>query len=160
MKKCCMILLCALLLCGCGAEETFETVSDEYAQSVMKEERSIQLTVEDGATVLKGTTGTMYLCDGYEVTEEVMSSGNLGGTLKTLTGYETDDLTVIETASSDMKRYECAWAAAGEGGDVVGRAVVMDDGVYHYCVTVLAAAEDAPSLLPVWNAILNSITLV
>ena len=159
MKKCCLILVCALLLCGCSSADTFETVADDYAQSVMLEERTVILDVDEDAMVLQGDTGTIYLCDGYEVTVEILSAGNLGGTFQSLTGFGVDDLTVIQTAASDAARYECVWSAVGEGGDVVGHAVVLDDGLHHYCVTAVAAAEDAAALQETWNELFRSFTL-
>lgn len=159
MKKCCLILFCALLLCGCHSAQTFETVADDDAQPVMQEARSIILTVDEDATVLQGDTGTIYLCDGYEVTVEILSAGNLSGTFESLTGFGVDDLTVIQTAASEAARYECVWSAAGEGGDVVGHAVVLDDGLHHYCVTAVAPSEDAAALQETWNELFRSFSL-
>lgn len=159
MKKCCLILMAALLLSGCAAAETFETLGDIDMSPVLREERSVLLTVPQEAQILQGDTGTIYLCDGYEVTVEVLSGGDLNGTLQNLTGFGTDDLTVIETAAADVGRYECVWTAAGEGGDVVGRVVVLDDGAYHYCVTVQSGAEDALSLQETWQEIFDSFRL-
>lgn len=159
MKKCCLILVLSLFLCGCGAAETMETVGDDYVQSVMQSAKNILLTVDDEATVFQGETGTIYLCDGYEVTVEILSAGNLNGTFQTLTGFGADELTVIETAASQLSRYECVWSAAGEAGDVVGRAVILDDGLYHYCVTVLADADDAQALKNTWEEIFDSFML-
>ena len=159
MKKMGFILALALLLCGCAAADTFETVGDEYIQSVMQQEKQVALTVEEGALILQGDTGTMYLCQGYEVTVEVLSAGNLNSTFQSLTGFGVDDLTVVETAAADAARYECVWTAAGEEGDVVGRAVILDDGCYHYCVTVTADADEAASLQETWKAIFDSIVI-
>lgn len=159
MKKCCLLLVFALLLCGCASQETFEKVEDDPVQAVMQEQREISLTVDGDALALQGETGTMYLCDGYEVTVETLSAGNVSGTFQALTGFGTDGLTVIETAVSDVTRYECVWSAAGEAGDVVGRAVLLDDGIYHYCVTVLADADDAYTLQKTWEELLDSIVL-
>ena len=44
MKKCWMFLVLAVLLCGCGAKETFETVADDLVQPVMASPR--QITVQ------------------------------------------------------------------------------------------------------------------
>lgn len=159
MKKLLILTACALVLCGCAAQDTFETVGDEYVQSVMQSQRTLALTVEEGATTLQSEAGTVYLCDGYTVTVEVCAAGDLSRTLQNLTGYEAGELTVMTTASSGMSRYECAWACAGEGGDAVGRAVIWDDGAYHYCVSILSAAEDAQALLPAWNAIFDSVSI-
>lgn len=157
MKKIMVIILCAAMLCGCSAAETFETVADEYVQSVMQPQYSFSVSVEDGATVVTGAAGTIYLCDGYEVTVQVLSSGNLDATLQTLTGFKKDGLALIETSDSGMSRFECVWTAAGESGDIVGRAVIFDDGTHHYCVSVIGDAEDAQALLPAWNAIVDSV---
>ena len=159
MRKCCLILVLCLFLCGCGVQETFETVEDDHAAAVMQEQKRISLQVEEDAVALQGDTGTIYLCDGYEVTAEILSAGNLNGTFQTLTGFGMDALTVVETSAGDTSRYECVWTAAGEQGDTVGRAVILDDGIYHYCVTVSAAAEDAAALQAAWQAILDSLTL-
>lgn len=160
MKKVVIIALCALLLCGCSTAETFETVGDEYVQSAIQQQKTVSLTVEEGAVAIHGDTGTIYLCDGYEMTVEICAAGNLSATFEMLTGFGTGDLTVIETSASELTRYECVWASAGEGGDQVGRTVVLDDGVYHYCITFTASAEDAAALQLTWQQILNSVNIV
>lgn len=161
MKKCCVIMLIALLLTGCGSAETFETVADDYVQSVMAEQRGVLLTIpeEEAPQIMHSDTGTLYLCDGFEVSVQVMNAGNLNGTFQNVTGFGVDDLTVIETAAADAARYECVWAAAGEGGDVVGRAVVLDDGAYHYCVTILADANEILTLQDTIQSIFDSFSL-
>ena len=159
MRKICLLVMLCLVLCGCGARETFETVDDDLIQPVLGQQKDILLTVPEDAVEVRGSDGVLYLCDGYEVTAQVLSAGDLDGTLRALTGFGADALTVMETAASEMARYECAWSAAGETGDTVGRAVILDDGAYHYCVTVLADADDASGLLEVWNALFDSLTL-
>lgn len=143
MKKLCILLLCILLLTGCAAEETFETVADVYGEQNLPEPKEVLLSVPKDAQVIAGEEGVLYLCDGYEITVETLSSGDINETLRKLTGFESDDLTVMETAQMGQSRYECVWTAAGEGGDMVGRVAVLDDGCYHYCVTVTGAAENA-----------------
>ena len=160
MKKIAMLLLCALLLCGCSSAETFETLGDDHVQSVLQQEKTVHLTLEQGAVPLQGATGTLYLCDGYDVSVEVWKGGNVSGTLEALTGFRTDELTVIETSASGFARYECVWVSSGEGGDQVGRVVVLDDGVYHYCITFQAPADDAAALQVTWQRILDSVQIV
>ena len=41
----------------------------------------------------------------------------------------------------------------------MGRAAVIDDGSYHYCLTVMAAEEEAPQLRGTWQALFDSFTL-
>ena len=155
MKKICALLFVCLLLTGCAAAETFETVADVYGEQNMPEPRQVVLSIPEDAQVLAGEQGVLYLCDGYEVTVETLSSGDINATLRQLTGFGSDDLTVMETAQLDQNRYECVWTAAGEGGDMVGRVAVLDDGCYHYCVTVTGAAEDAHKLQETFRELLS-----
>lgn len=155
-KNCLILLLLCLSLTGCSSAETFESLGDIDMTPVIREERKVVLSVPDGAEVLSGSTGTLYLCDGFTVAVEVLASGDLNGTLEALTGFGTENLTVIETSAGGQSRYECVWTAAGEGGDTVGRVVILDDGAYHYCLTVESMAQDASSLQKTWEKILDS----
>lgn len=160
MRKWWLVTVLCLLLCGCGVKETFETVDDEMAKPVLQQKKEILLTVERDAVVLESEAGVLYVCDGYTMSKQILPSGNLNGTMQELTGFDAESLLVIETAVSGVDRYEGVWTAAGEGGDLVGRVVVMDDGLWHYCVTVSCAAEDAPALQQTWQKILSSITIL
>ena len=62
----------------------------------------------------------------------------------------------METDGNGQKRYDWVWSAAGEGGDVVGRAAVIDDGKYHYCVTLQTDAAMAGDLEEAWSGVLDS----
>ena len=157
MKKLCVILGLLLLLTGCSAAETFETIADAYGQQDLPEAKQVQLSIPKDAQPVVGSSGTLYLCDGYEITVQTMLGGNINETLRQLTGFESDDLTVMETAQMGQNRYECVWTAAGEGGDMVGRAVVLDDGCYHYCVTVMGNAENARQLQETFQQILTEV---
>lgn len=143
MKKLCILLTCILLLTGCTAAETFETIADVYGEQNLPEPKEVLLSIPEDAQVVAGDSGMLYLCNGYEITVETMESGDINATLRQLTGFESDDLTVMETAQMGQNRYECVWTAAGEGGDMVGRVAVLDDGCYHYCVTVTGSAENS-----------------
>lgn len=161
MKKICLILAFVMMLCGCSAAQTFETLADDHVQSAMQEERGVLLTIpeEAAAQVIQGDAGTIYLCDGFEVTAQVVAAGDLNKTFRAMTGFESDGLTVMATSGMDWTRYECVWTAAGEGGDTVGRAVILDDGLYHYCLTVTADADRASGLLEMWQKIIDSYRL-
>lgn len=161
MKKVIVMILMLTMLTGCAGGGTFEGVEDVYGPSGVKEAGKIGLELpEDAAShVLAGQTGQMYFCDGYEISVETLASGDLDRTLLSLTGYHRDALTVIETANGDLKRYDCVWTAAGEDGDQVGKAVVLDDGSYHYCVSVMAHSREAGSLQSAWQSLLASVTV-
>lgn len=161
MKKWMVWMLLPLLLCGCGAEETFETVADELAVPVMAQPRQItvELPEDAAAPVLEREGEQVYLCEDYEIIIETLSAGDLDGTIRTLCGYDREDLTVMETQWQEVTRYEFVWAAAGETGDRLGRAVILDDGQYHYCMTALRDADGEDSQI-IWNQVFGSFDLI
>ena len=161
MRKLCILLASLVLLAGCAAKPVFEQVDDVYAPSQVSDPKRIHLELPADASsqVLSGNAGNLYFCDGYEIMIQTFPSGNLDGTLKSLTGYERESLSVLQTRTGELKRYECAWTAAGEGGDRVGRVVVLDDGSYHYCMTVMAPEAEAARLRDTWKALFDSFIL-
>lgn len=159
MRKCWILLLAALLLSGCAAKETFETVADELLQPVVSTQREIVLTVPDGAAaeVMESEDGgRLYFCDGYTMTVQILDGGDWNRTMGTLCGYSPDALTVMETQDGSWKRQEWIWVSAGEGGEQLGRGVVLDDGSYHYCLTVMADASGASALEAEWDGVFAS----
>lgn len=162
MKRIIIVGLLCLSLVGCGAQETLETIGDVQAQPVSAPMQQGILTLPDGAvqTVESLEDGRLYLFDDYCVTVQTLEAGDLDRTLRTLTGFTQQDLTVMQTQREDLKCYRFVWAAAGEGEDQVGRALVLDDGSYHYAVTVMADADKAADLADTWDRILDSFRVV
>jgi len=156
-----MVLVLAALMAGCAQQETFETVADEWAQPVMASPREISVRLPEGAVapVLDSDSEQVYLCDDYELILETRTSGDLNGTLQALTGYGKDALTVLQTQWDDVARYDFVWTSAGENGDVLGRGVILDDGQYHYCMSVLRDASDTKKSQIVWSDVFQSFAL-
>lgn len=161
LKKICCLLALLLLLTGCARQPAWEQLEDVYAPEASPEPKKIGLTLpEDAASqVLAGSSGVLYFCDGYEITAETFSSGDLNETLLSLTGFSREELTLLETKNAEIKRYECVWTSVSAEGERVSRAVILDDGNYHYCVCVCADVSDAGSLQESWQALLGSIVL-
>ena len=162
MKKIAMALLLALLLSGCGAKETLETVADDIPlQPVLAQPAQISVRLPDNAVspVLESDTQQLYFCEDYEIAIETRSSGDLSGTITALTGFAPEQLTVMHTSPEGVDRYEFVWAAAGEDGDRLGRGVVLDDGSYHYCMSVLRDAENPKKSQVVWSDVFSSFCL-
>ena len=162
MKKIAMVLLLPLLLSGCGARETLETVADDIPlQPVLAQpaEISVRLPANAVSPVLESDSEQVYLCEDYEISIETRSSGDLAGTITALTGFDPEQLTVMHTATDGVDRYEFVWASAGEKGDRLGRAVVLDDGSYHYCMSVLRDAENPKKSQVVWSDVFSSFSL-
>lgn len=160
MKKWMLVLILPLLLWGCSAEETFETVADEQVLSVMATPRQIRVELPENtaAPVLNSEYEQVYLCEDHEILLETLPAGDLQETIRSICGYEKSDLTVMQTQWDAVSRYEFVWAAAGEKGDRLGRAVILDDGQYHYCMSVLRDAEGESSKTD-WNQVFSSFGL-
>ena len=162
MKKILVMLAFVLFMGGCAAQETFETVMDQLEAPVMAQVRQLQVALPKEAsapTLSSEEAGTLYLCDGYSLSIQTMDGGDLDATIRTLTGFSKDQMTVMTTEKHGVRRHDCVWSAAGEGGDQVARAVILDDGNYHYAVTVMADFASAGDLSDTWKAILDTVTL-
>lgn len=159
MKKLVWMVLLAALLCGCKAEETLETVNDEWIVPVMAQPREISVRLPDNAVapVLEQDDRQLYMGQDYEIMLETLAAGDLNATIRALSGYEKDQLTVLETRQGDADRYDFVWTTAGEQGDRLGRAVILDDGDYHYCMSVLRDAGDTNI---VWQDVFGSFSLI
>ena len=158
LKRWIGICVLALLLCGCRAEETLETVSDEWLVPAMAKPREISVHLpEDAVTpVLEQDDRRLFMGQGYEIMLETLASGDLNGTIRTLSGYDREQLTVLETRQGDADRYDFVWTTAGEVGDRLGRAVILDDGEYHYCMSVLRNPGDSQVT---WKSVFGSFSL-
>lgn len=160
MKKLLMVFAFVLLLTGCKAQQEMETVMDGVVQpkTAQKLEIVIDLPKTAAAAVMSTEeTGTVYFCDDFVLTMQTVDSGDLHKTLADTTGYTPEQLPVMETVQGDARRYDCVWTAAGETGDQVGRCAVLDDGNYHYILTVMAdAAKSAELTEAVWNGLFSS----
>lgn len=163
MKKLWAVLILVTLLAGCGAKQTFETVSDLNDVSAMAQMQQVELSLPEEAaapSIENPEAGKLYLCDGYTLAVQTMESGDLDKTLRQLTGYGRSQLTLMQTNRNGIDRYECVWSAVGEDGDQIGRAVILDDGCYHYSVTTMASAQRAGELATTWQEIFDSVKLV
>ena len=161
MKKCLLFVLLALVLTGCGEEETMETVSDEMVLPVMAQpgEILVELPGEAAMPAMESDTGRMYLANDYEIYIQTLESGDLAKTVRTLSGHEKEDLTVMETDADGIRRYEFVWTCMGEEGERIGRAVILDDGNYHYTMTVLRDADTTENTQIVWKDVFSSFAL-
>lgn len=156
------LLVFAVLLCGCSAQQMMETVTDELLLSTMAQQKelSFKLPANAAQSVMAAQDGAeMYFCDGYVLTVQTSESGDLNRTVQNLCGYDRERLTVLETKSGGAKRYDWTWTSAGEGCVQVGRAAILDDGDYHYCITVMADESGSGALDVQWDALFDSLVL-
>lgn len=163
MKKFLLVLVVGLLLTGCGARETMETVSDIYAVPASVTMHKVQLSLPDDAVSqsMEAEDGSaMYMCDGYTVTVQTMAGGDLDRTLRGVSGFSGEKLTIMRTRVDDITRYESAWCAAGESEEQICRGLILDDGNYHYAVTIMADYSVAGEKADAWQHIIDSACLV
>ncbi len=159
MKKLCFGMILVLMLGGCGNPAVFETMSDTYLvpEAVPVQQTSMLLS-ENSVIEIENTSSndSIYLCDDYCVMVQTFASGDIDATIRSVTGYAKDQLLVMQREVGDIRSYECVWASAGEGGDQMGRTIILDDGYHHYTLSVMADAEDAGELTDTWQLLLDS----
>ena len=162
MKKSWIFVAVVLLFAGCSAQGELETVTDVYGEQPLSPAKQIVLELPQEVAVpamQSKEAGTLYLCEDYTVTVQTGEAGDLNATLREATGFEKEQLALVETVRGELACYECAWSSAGEAEQQVGRAVVLDDGNYHYVVTVMADASQAGALQKTWQALFDSMYL-
>lgn len=160
MKKLSCLLVLACLITGCAARETMETVEDEMVMATAPvREILMELPEETVLPVMQTETGKIYICRDYEISVQTLAGGDLQRTVKTLTGFSPEDVTVMETELNGLVRHDLTWSCAGELGPMVGRASILSDGGYHYCLTAMTAEENARSVREIFNGMFESFTL-
>ena len=161
MKKLCLVIFCVLMLSACSAVETMETIGDEGVTPVMGEAGQVQLTLpdlEDAQVIDNGMGSRIYLFDGFCVTVQTLDGGNMDKTLEIVSGFDADKLSLLKTEQKDYTQICCAWSSAGEQEEQLCRVVVMDDGRYHYAVTVMADSSGVAAQPDLWE-ILDTVEL-
>ena len=162
LSKIVYLLILSVLLSGCAARD-FETVMD--TQPILETQPAaaihLQLPEDAALAVLEDdTVGKIYLCEGYEISVQTLAGGDLERTLREITGFTKDRLTVMKTEQDAIHRYDCVWSSAGETGQRVGKLAILDDGTFHYVVSVMTDASVAESLQDRFDDLFRSFTLV
>ena len=164
MRRLMAIMLLSAMLCGCRAQESYETMMDTPQQPEQAERMVIMLNLPEEAakqTMNTEENGSVYFCDDYVLTVQTREGGDLQKTVRETTGFLPEQLPLIETAQGNIKRYVCVWTAAGETGNQVGRMAILDDGTYHYVLTAMADEASAGKLSEeVWDSVFGSFRVV
>ena len=155
------VILLAALLAGCGKTEVFETVHDDMVQSVSVHPREVffDLAQEPVMPAMESDSGTLYLCGDFDVVVHTCQSGDLQNTVKEVSGFLPEELTLIQTENGDVDKYEFVWTSATDLGQQIGRATVLDDGNYHYILSATVDAELMEEYQEIWNGIFESFQL-
>ena len=155
------VILLAALLAGCGKTEVFETVHDDLVQSVSVQPREVffDLAQEPVMPAMESDSGTLYLCGDFDVVVHTCQSGDLQNTVKEVSGFLPEELTLIQTENGDVDKYEFVWTSATDLGQQIGRATILDDGNYHYILSATVDAELMEEYQEIWNGIFESFQL-
>lgn len=158
MRKIGLLMVVIVLLSGCGVknyEIRNATCDAEYppVAGII----SINATDDMIAPVISTQEGDMfYMADGYEVTLQTLQGGDVNATFRSCTGFDSSRLTVVETQQDGLKRYDCAWSSTGEGIQTVSRMTILDDGSYHYVLTVMAQGDWDEEVSAAWQQLSDS----
>lgn len=155
MKRLWIILLLCALLTGCASAPTFETLGEDIHQAVTTLKQPV-VSVPEGAKQIPCENGSYWLCDAFDLQVQTLPGGDLNATVHALSGHDASALTVLTSGMGQMVRYEWVWTAMSEGGQMLCRSLVLDDGAYHYCLTAIGPAEQGENLNSRWNDIFSS----
>ena len=162
MKRMIVLMTVLGLLSGCGAAETYELVTDEPVQQVSAQPREMHffLAEETAMPAMETDSGKLYLCGEYDVMSQIFDGGDLERTIRQISGFSPNDLTVIQTESENVKKTEFVWTSAAEEGHRICRATVLDDGNYHYVLSATVPAEKIEEYQEIWNGIFETFKLI
>ena len=162
MKKIVLVLIWFVLLSGCATSQTFEQVTDEPVQTVKPQCREVyfQLAEEPALPAMEADGGKIYLCGDYDVMLQTRDAGDLNATVREVSGFSKENLTLIQTASGEIDRYEFVWSCSTEEGALIGRGTILDDGNYHYVLSSTVSAAKIEEYQEIWNGIFESFKLV
>lgn len=157
MKRMLLVLMLVILLAGCRAE-TMETVEDVWEEAPVAEARQIRVSLpgEEALPVMESSADRLYLGEHYQIEVQTLPGGDLNRTVQTMSGLEPGDVTLMQTEQAGLTRYDFVWAAAGEEGDQLGRGAILDDGNYHYALSVLRSADDTATRQIHWDQVFSS----
>ena len=156
-----IVLFLLVALTGCSGNQILETVTDGNLEPVMAQARELEMELpeEAAAYTVGGEGDRVYFCDGYSVVVQTMQAGDMDRTMRQISGFSKEALSVMETRQEDAVRYDFAWSSVSDEGEMVCRTAMLDDGYYHYAVTVMAEYTQAGELSKQWDDVLGSVRL-
>lgn len=144
-------LACALvLLTGCSVP-AWETVEDflpsQPVSGWMETAYEIQIGLPEQAALTWETGGCkLYEAGNLEIETDTFLASGLNSAVRHLTGYEAEQVSILQTERFDLPEYQFAWYSQTEEGGQMCRADLVMDGTVCYAV-VCRAPEDAGNVL-------------
>lgn len=151
-----MRLICALgvlvLLTGC-AKPVWETVDDEVTvlPTALWQETAyeIQLGLPQGLELVEQTENRCFYgvdADGLEVETCRFLAADCDSAIRAVSGFEAEELTILQTRRFDLPEYQFAWVAQTEQGSRLYRADLILDEMDCYAV-ICSRPEQAGTTL-------------
>lgn len=162
MKRMICIIFMVIILAGCSGKSTFETLGNPCLVEPVLTPSNIIIDLPDQCTqfVLSSVQNNeLYLCDNYAVYIYKLAGGNLNETFRYCTGYNMEQLPIIETTTNNMKRYDSVCTTLGEPEEHVLRIAVIDDGLFHYVLCATTSAQYAGLYTETWNEMFASMKI-
>lgn len=159
MRKLAIVLL-ALMLSGCT--DAYETVMDDHFVPERVEAGTVSFLLPEQASVYTmedDAEAKLWLLEDYQISTYVHPSGDIESTIRTLTGYERNVIAPICLEMGNVTRYECTWTTADGEGQQMNRAMILDDGNYHYALCLQGSAEASADYADEWNQIMASVSI-
>ena len=107
-----------------------------------------------------GTGKALYFCADYCFSVQILPGGDRDATLREVTGFEADQLTLVDTNQGTQKREDFVWTCAGEGQEQLFRGCILDDGFYHYVLLAQTDADSAGAVQGDWERLFQSFWVV
>lgn len=138
----------AVALSGCSAPVTWETVEDPTITVSAAVEQPYLITFgvpEDTLQPVSGEDGgKLYVQQNgdYEIYSEVLTASDRDTAIRMVSGFDAEDLDIVETERFGLPEYRFAWVSASDEGNFVSQASVVEDGDYFYTL-IFSVREDA-----------------
>ena len=146
MKILLIFVLLLYSMAGCGTQVVYETIGNSCEEpQPVAQPCELQLRLPEGTVMetMDADGSGYYTLGQWEIWTRVLPGGDLHQTLQTIAPVDPDGLTLIKREINGYECVETTWSAAGEEGESVVRAGVIQDGGYHYCICLCVPQSDA-----------------
>ncbi len=133
-----LVLMVAFSACAEEADPVFETVADAIVPAAVEAKPIFVWMPNEAAAQTMAAEGECYTWGQCELRVQTLDGGDIRRTMEALTGQKAEKLTVMEYERQGLQMYQTVWSMTGEEGITLGRAMVADDGHYHYCISLLS----------------------
>ena len=151
-------------VCSADGWETVDDVLPDTVSVWTEDAYRISFDVPEDAVVSafsENGAATVYeQADGdYEITAQVLLSSDADGAIRRLSGFDPEQLEVLNTRRCGLPESQFAWYATGEEGGRLCRADILRDGDHCYALTFSVREELAPQYAELAQHVFESFSL-